>query len=70
MRTYRKKSFLIGGIIIHDIEIWEEHNHATVYSNKRCIFDGYKCEAETVIKDEIERIKQAAMIVGLSFQTA
>ena len=66
MKNYRGVKVIIGGLIEHKVEIWDEHNHCQVYSEDRPIFDGYYLIGTRKFSEEVSRICQNAEKFGMS----
>ena len=67
MRHGRKTTITVGGFIDYAVEMWDEHNHAQVWSGETQIFDGYAPDGFKVYEQEINRIKTNAEACGLAY---
>lgn len=69
MRNGKKTVITVGGVIKYTVEMWDEHNHAQVWSGDTQIFDGFAPEGFTVYEQEVNRIKANAEACGLAYTT-
>ena len=67
MRNYRKTAITVEGILTVKIEMWDEHNHGTVYRDNDPIFDGYISGAYKAFDAEVKKLCEAAEACGLAY---